>query len=147
MPNGAIIVESGKSPTTFRLLQIKYTQKLAGLDGAIGSGLARLLSHLRQYRSFKKARAFVRGLGLKSQAEWSAYCKSGKKPDDIPANPDHIYAKTGWAGMGDWLGTGTVATYLRQYRSFKKARAFVRGLGLKSGAEWSALLQVRQKAR
>jgi hypothetical protein len=78
----------------------------------------------------------VRGLGLKSGAEWRAYGKSGKKPDDIPANPNQVYAKDGWSGTGDWLGTGTIASYLRQYRSFDDARAFVRGLGLKSLSEW-----------
>ena len=40
--------------------------------------------------------------------------------------------------MGDWLGTGTIASYLREYRSFKEARAFVRSLGLKSETEWRA---------
>jgi hypothetical protein len=59
-----------------------------------------------------------------------------QKPADIPSNPNQPYVKTGWTGWGDWLGTGTVATRLRQYRSFKKARAFVRSLGLKSGTEW-----------
>ena len=63
-------------------------------------GTARSLTRLRQYRPFKKARAFVRSLGLKSEAEWRDYCKSGKKPDDIPANPNQTYAKAGWAGMG-----------------------------------------------
>ena len=82
------------------------------------------------------ARAFVRRLGLKSQHEWRDFVKSGRKPDDIPAAPQFAYADHGWAGYGDWLGTGTVATFLRQYRSFKKARAFVRRLGLKSHAEW-----------
>jgi hypothetical protein len=78
----------------------------------------------------------VRGLGLKSSTDWSDYCKSGKKAADIPVSPSQTYANDGWVGMGDWLGTGTVASFLRQYRSFKKARAFVRGLGLKSGTEW-----------
>ena len=92
---------------------------------------------LRQYRSFKKARALARSLGLKSQLEWKAYCQSGKKPADIPGNPHRVYANDGWLGIGDWLGTGTVATSLRRYRSFKKARAFARSLGLKSSAEWA----------
>ena len=106
----------------------------AGYGDWLGTG--RIADHLRQYRSFDDARSFVRCLGLKSVAEWRAYSKSGKKPDDIPAKPDNTYAKDGWAGTGDWLGTGTLATYLRQYWSFKKARAFVRGLGLKSRDEW-----------
>jgi hypothetical protein len=100
----------------------------------IGSG--NVATRLRKYRSFKKARAFARSLGLKSQSEWRDYCKSGKKPDDIPIKPYKTYADTGWASLGDWLGTGGVATHLRKYRSFKQARAFVRGLGLKSQSQW-----------
>jgi hypothetical protein len=87
-----------------------------------------------QYRSFSKARAFVRSLGLKSWSDWSRFCKSRKKPDDIPAYPNHVYAHDGWSGIGDWLGTGKVRP--GHFRPFNKARAFARGLGLKSGAEW-----------
>jgi hypothetical protein len=89
------------------------------------------------WRSFEDARTFARSLSLKSEHEWRAYCRSGKKPADIPAKPSVIYANRGWVGMGDWLGTGTIATHLRQYRSFKDARAFVRRLGLKSRSEWN----------
>ena len=93
--------------------------------------------HGVRYRSFKKARAFVRGLGLKSGAEWRDYCKSGKKPDDIPANP-RARIRGSWLGRIWAIGSGLARspTHLRQYRSFKEARAFVRGLGLKSEAEW-----------
>jgi superfamily II DNA or RNA helicase len=108
----------------------------AGMGDWLGTG--RIADQKRQYRTFKKARAFARGLDLKSETEWRAYIKSGKKPEDVPANPSRTYAEVGWAGMGDWLGTGTIAPYLREYRLFKKARAFVRGLGLKSQAEWNA---------
>ena len=38
--------------------------------------------------------------------------------------------------MGDWLGTGSIASNKRQYRPFKEARTFVRSLGLRSRAEW-----------
>jgi hypothetical protein len=53
-------------------------------------------------RPFKNARAFVRKLGLSS---WDDYRSSGRRPADIPAHPDRIYADAGWAGMADWLGT------------------------------------------
>jgi hypothetical protein len=99
-------------------------------------GTRTVANHLRQFRSFKKARIFARGLGLKSESEWREYCKSGKRPEDIPAKPYRTYASAGWAGMGDWLGTGEIADRLREYRPFKKARSFVRGLGLKSESEW-----------
>jgi 3-mercaptopyruvate sulfurtransferase SseA len=88
------------------------------------------------WRPFKEARAHARALGLRSRDEWIAYCRSGKKPADIPPQPDRVYAKKGWAGWGDWLGSGTVATRQRQYLPFAKARAFVHRLGLKSAAEW-----------
>jgi hypothetical protein len=99
-------------------------------------GTGSFATHLRQYREFPKARTFVRGLGLKSQIEWQSYCRSGKKPEDIPASPERKYAGSGWIGYGDWLGNGAVSNQMRQYRDHPKARAFVRGLGLKSQAEW-----------
>jgi Integrase repeat unit len=100
---------------------------------------------LRKYRPFRKARAYVRHLGLTSRTEWDQYCKSGKKPADIPANPASVYAKEGWTSLGNWLGTGRIAGRLRKYRPFKKARAFVRRLGLKSTDEWYAYARSGRK--
>ena len=48
-------------------------------------------------------------LGLESGADWKTYCRSGKKPDDVPIKPDSVYADAGWAGMSDWLGNGNKA--------------------------------------
>jgi len=104
-------------------------------------GTGTIAPQLREYLPFKEAREFVHGLGLKGEAEWRKYCKGelpekGSKPEDIPANPDKIYKNKGWIGYGNWLGTGNVATRLRPYRSFKQAREFVHGLGLKGKEEW-----------
>ena len=84
-------------------------------------------------------------LGLKSQAEWRNYCQSGNKPHDIPTKPYRTYANEGWVGLGDWLGTGTVANQFRQFRPFKEARAFARGLGLVSNKEWRDYLNSNMK--
>jgi len=105
----------------------------------LGTGV--LATHLRPYRTFRQARSFVQSLSLKSGSEWIKYRKGellrkGTLPQDIPSNPHHVYKGKGWMGMGDWLGTGTVATRLRQYRTFKQARGFVHSLSLK-GSEWS----------
>lgn len=67
-------------------------------------GTGAVATFLRQYLPFNKARAFARSLGLKSRTEWREYCASGKKPADIPSNPQRVYANDGWSGMGDWLG-------------------------------------------
>lgn len=85
------------------------------------------------WRPFDKARAFARGLKLKSAAEWRKYCASGKKPADIPVTPHVVYADDGWSNWGDWLGTGNRRS---GWRSFEKARAFVRRLKLKSNKAW-----------
>jgi hypothetical protein len=47
----------------------------------------------------------VRKLGRKNEDEWREYRSSDRKPADIPAAPDDVYAEVGWAGYGDWLGT------------------------------------------
>ena len=90
-----------------------------------------------KHRSFKDARKFVRSLGLKNQVEWREYYKSGNKPDDIPSRPDKAYNGIGWKNLGDWLGTGRIASRNRKYRSFDKARKFAARLGLKNKGEWA----------
>jgi crotonobetainyl-CoA:carnitine CoA-transferase CaiB-like acyl-CoA transferase len=109
----------------------------------LGTGV--VASQNREYRSFESARDYVRGLGLKSWSDWQSYCKSGQKPDDIPADPRGAYKDKGWVSSGDWLGTGTVANQNREYRSFEDARDYVRGLGLKGQADWSAYCKSGQK--
>jgi superfamily II DNA or RNA helicase len=104
-------------------------------------GTGYVAQRLRQYRPFQRARAFVHTLKLKSGVEWRAFCagrirKIRKLSDDIPANPNSVYAGQGWKGMGDWLGTGTVAPQLRVFRAFSKARAFARRLSLESRSQW-----------
>ncbi|MEI7728541.1 MAG: DEAD/DEAH box helicase family protein [Verrucomicrobiota bacterium] len=109
-------------------------------------GTGSICPRLKQYRPFVSARSFVRKLKLKNNTEWCAYCKGevphlGQFPKDIPATPQTVYLGKGWKGYGDWLGTGTVATFLRKYRSFHEARAFVRDLKLKSRTEWFAFIR------
>ena len=113
-----------------------------GMGDWLGTG--NLASSRRQFRSFKLARDFARGLGLKGGVEWRDFCKGklpekGRLPPDIPTNPNNTYASTGWTGMGDWLGTGTIAFSLRRYRHFEEARAFARSLGIKNQGEWRAV--------
>jgi len=88
------------------------------------------------WRSFKEARKFVHSLKLKS-GTWQDYCKSGKRPDDIPPYPDKVYKNKGWISRGDWLGTGYVQPSKRQYRSFKEARKYIQSLKLKNTTDWN----------
>jgi hypothetical protein len=92
----------------------------------------------RRYRPFKKARFYVRNLGLRNHAEWKTWATSGKRPADIPAVPWVAYKEKGWVSLGDWLGNGNIAYKKLVFRPFEEARTFVRSLGLKSFYEWEA---------
>jgi hypothetical protein len=69
----------------------------------LGSG--RIATYKVKYRPFYEARRYARSLGLKTREEWLDFARSEKRPADIPVKPERTYAKHGWAGMGDWLGT------------------------------------------
>ena len=103
-------------------------------------GTGRVATKDIQFRDFESAREFVRSLKLKGQVEWNDYCKSGNKPEDIPRNPNTTYKNNGWIGMGDWLGTGNVATQKREFLTFKEAREEVRKLAkqynIKNWNDW-----------
>ena len=110
-----------------------------GMGDWLGTGIT--ATALREFRSFEEARAFARSLSLKSMREWKMFCKGqvpekGALPQDIPTNPNRTYFNTGWIGIGDWLGTGTIAPRLREFLPFEQARAFARSLNLKSQTDW-----------
>ena len=83
----------------------------------LGTGV--IATRERRYRPFHEARTFARSLGLlarstrSARSEWWAYLKKSGIPKDIPARPDHVYAKKGWAGWNDWLGTESVSSRQR----------------------------------
>src|SRR5205085_12306254 len=62
--------------------------------------------------------------------------KSAARPPDSPTNPNRTYADEGWVSWGDWLGTGSVATYKRSHRPFEQARAYARSLHLATHTAW-----------
>jgi superfamily II DNA or RNA helicase len=53
---------------------------------------------------FMMAKEFVKILKIKSFQEWIEYCKSKKKPSNIPSNPQRTYKEKGWQGWDDFLG-------------------------------------------
>ena len=127
---------SGNCPTNIPASPHKfYAGEFVSMGDWLGTGT--VANGLRPFRPFQEARAFVRALGLKNQAAWVAYCRSGRKPEDIPSQPAKVY-RDQYQNLGDWLGTGTIAFHKRSYLPFEEARAFVRALGLKSSEEWDA---------
>jgi superfamily II DNA or RNA helicase len=86
---------------------------------------------------YGEANDFVRSLDLKSTRDWLDYCKSGKRPLNIPASPNEAYAGRGWTNWGDWLGTGRVRNNA-DFLPYDEARDVLGALGFKNVKEWHA---------
>ena len=135
--------KSGKKPVDIPSSPQKaYENEWKGYGDWLGTGA--ISNRDRQYRPFEEAREYVNSLGLKNLEDWYSYCKSGKKPQDIPNRPDSAYENE-WKSMGDWLGTGRIATQDRQYRPFEEAREYVHSLGLKNREEWESYCKSGKK--
>ena len=104
-----------------------------------------MLKQMSRFLPFVQARVYVRSLKLKSISEWRKYCKFGRKPSNIPSNPDKKYKDQGWISFGDWLGTVRTATRNLTFRSFEDARAFVCALKLRNQIEWNMYCKLGKK--
>ena len=108
----------------------------------LGTGV--VAPQLRSYRGYDEAVRFIHTLRLENELQWREYCKGKRndlppKPKDIPANPNVAYSEKFYecGGMGAWLGTGTVASHLKTYRTYDEATKFVHGLHLRNQEEWN----------
>jgi len=101
----------------------------------------------KEFQSFEDARKFVKKLNLKNNKEWRLLIKSNKKPKDIPSNPDSVYKDEGWSSWGDFLGTKNIGPRLKNFKSFKEARQFVRSLGLRNQHDWSQFCKSGKKPK
>lgn len=91
-------------------------------------------------RPFDEARGYVRSLGHSTTRAYWESAKTGARPPDIPARPEVTYTCQGWAGYGDWLGTGTTTGRALSFVTYEEARRVVREAGIRSSAdchEWS----------
>ena len=99
----------------------------------------------RSFLPYKEARNFARTLKLKNWEEWRQYSIDKKIPDNIPANPHHVYKDKGWVSMGEWLDTGRIANQFKSFTNYKNASKFAASLNLKSKSEWRTFLKSGKK--
>lgn len=98
-------------------------------------GTGREATRNRKYLRFNQAKEIIHSLKLKNEKEWREYTKSSSMPISIPAAPQSIY-KDEWKGMGDWLGTNTIAPHKKQFMSFIEAKAFISKFKFKNQKEF-----------
>jgi hypothetical protein len=100
--------------------------------------------HVRRWRPYLKARAYVRRLGLLDLSDWQAYARGelaehkGKIPGDIPKVPWTVYRGEGWQGVRDFIGTDGGEPAERGYLTFKASRRLARRLRLRNRRGWEA---------
>lgn len=90
----------------------------------------------RNYLPYDEAKQFVHKLGLKTKAEWLEYAKSKHRPPNIPMAPYNVYRYAGYESMRDWLGSQTRSSQNIKFRSFIKARAWVRKQKIRNSDDW-----------
>jgi hypothetical protein len=86
------------------------------------------------WRNLEDALKFVHNLKLKNRKEWEDYCKSGKKPDDIPTGYSIVYGTQVTTGI--WLGTNRIKTNDRDYLEYDEAQKIVSVMGFKNNKEY-----------
>ena len=87
------------------------------------------------FLSYDDAKKIIHKLNFKTVTEWLNYSKSGKRPFNIPSTPRRTY-KNEWKGMGDWLGTGTIADKNKKRLTYDDAKKFVHKLHLSGATAW-----------
>ena len=91
----------------------------------------------KYWRPFAEARAYARSLGLKNSDDWNKkHWKTNERPSDIPSSPSVTYGAA-WTSWEDFLGDSYKGQEKKSCRPFQEARAYVRGLGLTSSADWA----------
>ena len=115
----------------------EQTYKDSGWQGWghwLGTGNQSNQAKRTQFLPFDEALAVAQRLGLAGLNEWRRWCKEGRRPANMPSNPNRIYKDTGWQGWGHWLNSSNLQTKL--FLPFAEALAVARSLGLASAIEW-----------
>jgi hypothetical protein len=59
----------------------------------------------------------IKKYNIRNRKDWfSKYCSAGKKPSNIPFDPDWVYREKGWISWGHWLRTNNIRGGQREYR-------------------------------
>lgn len=104
----------------------------------LGTNTVAPFNKYKQYLTYNEAKILVAKLKIKTEDEWIHYCKSGRKPINIPDSPRTLYKNRGWVSFKDWLG-------IPEFIPFKEARALSLSLGLKTQTEWFKYCETTNK--
>ena len=120
-------------------------QKAYKNDGWIGYGdflgTGNISNKKKKFLSYEECKKFVEPLKIKNIREWNVFSSSGKRPKNVPSNPQLAYKDNGWISYGDFLGTGVIADSKRKFKSFNEFKVFVKSLNINSSKEYRNYLK------
>ena len=83
-----------------------------------------------EFMAFENAKEFVRNLKLKKRIDYTVWWRNEGKTisPQIPAKPDQTYAKDGWLGWSDWMGSKIEGNWdiSKKFFSLSDAKKFLR---------------------
>lgn len=84
-----------------------YIDEWEGWGYFLGKAIVKEGNH-KVFRPYEEAVKYVHKQKIRSRDHWLQWVREGNKPDDIPANPQDSYAKKGWNGWSEFLGTKAI---------------------------------------
>ena len=88
------------------------------------------------WRPYEEAKKYAISLNLYKQEDWFRHTASKNFPKDIPVSPQQKY-KNEFESWGIFLGTGRVATFLKNFMTYQEAKEYVQKFKLKNyTVEW-----------
>jgi len=112
-----------------------YKKDWRGMGDWLGTG--RIANQNKKFLTYLEAKKRIKQFKIKGAGEWEEFCKSGKKPSNIPSSPNKNYKNKGWIDWGDFLGTGTIAPSKKKFNSFNDSRKYVRKMKIVSQTQWT----------
>ena len=100
----------------------------------------KLLPSSKRYMSYQDAIKFVRKKNIKNAREWQSFTKSNNFPEDLPVALKSVY-KNQFKSLGDFLGTGAIASQNMIFLDYTKAKKIAQKLKLKSSKDWQNLIK------
>jgi superfamily II DNA or RNA helicase len=130
------LVKSGNLPSDIPKSPSNIYIEWQGMGDWLGTG--NVAAKNKEFLTFEEAKRIVQNFKIKTQKELKQFILSDNCPMGFPSNPTATY-KDKWNGIGDFLGTNSIAPQHRKFYSFQEARAVVMKNKIKSKEEYYEL--------
>ncbi len=134
-----IFIKSGQLPSDLPKSPASVYNEWQGMGDWLGTG--NVAPADRKFLSFEEAKQVVKEFNIKTQRELKEFILSENCPSGFPSNPNATY-KDQWIGLGDFLGTNTLAPQDMQFYSYAEAKRIVISNNVRNKEEYYVLKKI-----